>query len=50
MAEAVGVRAIRSGSRLERVLASGAFAVTAEIAPPASADATEIEGPSMRAT
>jgi len=42
MAEAVGVRAIRSGSRLERVLASGAFAVTAEIAPPASADATEI--------
>src|SRR5437879_1545466 len=42
MAEAVGVRAVRSGSRLERVLASGAFAVTAEIAPPASADATEI--------
>src|SRR2546422_11211322 len=42
MAEAVGVRAIRSGSRLERVLASGAVAVTAEIAPPASADATEI--------
>jgi len=42
MAVAAGVRAIRSGSRLERILASGAFAVTAEIAPPASADATEI--------
>src|SRR5213083_707259 len=38
----VGVRAIRSGSRLEHILASGAFAVTAEIAPPASADGTEI--------
>lgn len=38
----IGVRAIRSGSHLERTLASGAFAVTAEIAPPASADATEI--------
>jgi len=42
MGAAVGVRAIRSGSRLERILASGAFAVTAEIAPPASADGTEI--------
>src|SRR3989440_7670935 len=42
MPAAVGVRAIRSGSRLERILASGAFAVTAEIAPPASADGTEI--------
>src|SRR5256886_15667657 len=42
MAEAVGVRAIRSGSRLERVLASGAFALPEELAPPASADATEI--------
>ena len=42
MAAAVGVRTIRSGSRLEQILASGAFAVTAEIAPPASADATEI--------
>jgi 5,10-methylenetetrahydrofolate reductase len=34
----LGVRVMHSGSRLERVLASGAFAVTAEIAPPASAD------------
>ena len=42
MPAAVGVRAIRSGSRLERILASGVFAVTAEIAPPASADGTEI--------
>jgi methylenetetrahydrofolate reductase (NADPH) len=42
MGAAVGVRAIRSGGRLERILASGAFAVTAEIAPPASADGTEI--------
>ena len=42
MAASAGARAIRSGSRLERVLASGAFAVTAEIAPPASADAKEI--------
>src|SRR5436309_7213261 len=42
MPVAVGVRAIRSGSRLERILASGAFAVTAEIAPPASADGAEI--------
>jgi methylenetetrahydrofolate reductase (NADPH) len=42
MAEAVGIRTIRSGSRLERILASGAFAVTAEIAPPASADARDI--------
>ena len=33
---------MHSGSRLERVLASGAFAVTAEIAPPASADAADI--------
>src|SRR5207249_6673097 len=38
----VASRAIRAGSRLERILASGAFAVTAEIAPPASADASEI--------
>src|SRR5437667_12401077 len=42
MPVAVGVRAIRSGSRVERILASGAFAVTAEIAPPASADGAEI--------
>src|SRR2546425_11335393 len=35
-------RVTRAGSRLERTLASGAFAVTAEIAPPASADASEI--------
>lgn len=38
----VGVRPTHSGSRLERVLASGAFAVTAEIAPPASADGTDV--------
>src|SRR5205809_7831516 len=42
MPVAVGVRAIRSGSRLERILASGAFAVTAEIAPPASGVGAEI--------
>src|SRR5213594_1729594 len=42
MAEAVGVRAVRSGGHLERMLASGTFAVTAEIAPPASADPTDI--------
>src|SRR6058998_4236845 len=42
MPVAVGVRRIRSGSRLERILASGGFAVTAEIAPPASADGIEI--------
>lgn len=33
---------MRSGSRLERTLAAGAFAVTAEIAPPPFADATPI--------
>lgn len=32
----------RSGSRLERVLSDGGFAVTAEIAPPGSADPAEI--------
>src|SRR6266571_2570220 len=42
MPAVVGLRAIRSSSRLERILASGAFAVTAEIAPPASADGAEI--------
>src|SRR2546428_3010934 len=38
----VASRAIRAGSHLERILASGEFAVTAEIAPPASVDASEI--------
>jgi len=38
----VASRAIRAGSRLERILASGEFAVTAEIAPPASVDVSEI--------
>jgi len=33
---------IRAGTRLERILAAGSFAVTAEIAPPASADGSEI--------
>ncbi len=35
-------RQSRSGSRLERVLADGGFAVTAEIAPPGSTDPMEI--------
>jgi methylenetetrahydrofolate reductase (NADH) len=39
---ALDVRAMHSGSRLERVLVSGAFAVTAEIAPPPSADPAAI--------
>jgi methylenetetrahydrofolate reductase (NADPH) len=34
--------ALKSGSRLERVLASGAFAVTAELGPPKSADTSVI--------
>src|SRR5437879_728108 len=38
----VASRAIRAGSRLERILASGVFPVTAEIGAPASADASEI--------
>src|SRR3989441_11816482 len=38
----VASRAIRAGSHLERILASGEFAVTAEIAPPASVDTSEI--------
>src|SRR5207245_11752463 len=38
----VASRAIRAGSRLERILNSGVFAVTAGIAPPAPADASEI--------
>ncbi len=42
MATKTEARAMRAGSRLERILASGAFAVTSEIAPNASADATEI--------
>ncbi len=33
---------LRSGSRLEHVLANGGFAVTAEIAPPGSADPMEV--------
>src|SRR6202011_4909768 len=33
-----GVGLLRSGSRLERVLRSGRFAVTAELSPPDSAD------------
>jgi methylenetetrahydrofolate reductase (NADH) len=33
---------LKSGSRLERVLASGAFAVTAELGPPKSADAAAV--------
>jgi 5,10-methylenetetrahydrofolate reductase len=37
-------RAVRSGSRLERILTSRGFAVTAEIAPPASSDPAEIRG------
>jgi len=42
MAAEVGVRTLRAGSRLERILASGEFAVTAEIAPPASGSSDEI--------
>src|SRR2546425_9372214 len=38
----VASRPIRAGTRLERILAAGSFAVTAEIAPPASADGSEI--------
>ncbi len=36
------VRSQRAGSRLERVLSDGHFAVTAEIAPPGSADPMEV--------
>lgn len=42
MAVEAGVRQVRAGSRLERILESGGFAVTAEIAPPGSADPAEI--------
>ena len=34
----LSLESLKSGSRLERVLASGAFAVTAELGPPKSAD------------
>src|SRR6058998_3735843 len=43
MAVDAGSRAMRAGSQLEKVLASGRFAVTAEIHPPASADPSSIE-------
>jgi methylenetetrahydrofolate reductase (NADPH) len=39
---AVGARSLHSGSRLEAILASGGFAFTSEIAPPASSDAAPI--------
>ncbi len=42
MAIPVGVRQVRAGSRLEHILDSGGFAVTAEIAPPGSADPSEV--------
>ncbi len=42
MAVEVGTRQLRGGSRLERILEQGEFAVTAEIAPPASADPGEV--------
>ena len=42
MVEEVGPRPLASGGRLERILTSGAFAVTAEVAPPGSPDASEI--------
>ncbi len=42
MAVKAAVRAQRAGSRLERVLADGGFAVTAEIAPPGSASPDEV--------
>src|SRR3989442_1869589 len=38
----VASRAIRAGSHLERILASGEFAVTAEVATPVSVDVSEI--------
>src|SRR6266498_3118434 len=43
MAVDAGSRVMRAGSQLEKVLASGGFAVTAEIHPPASADPSSIE-------
>ena len=42
MASKPEARPPRAGSRLERVLSDGGFAVTAEIAPPGSADPVEI--------
>jgi len=42
MAAEAGVRTMRAGSRLERILAAGEFAVTAEIEPPASGDSTAV--------
>ncbi len=42
MASETAVRSHRAGSRLERVLSDGGFAVTAEIAPPGSADPNEV--------
>src|SRR5207247_1890461 len=41
----VASRAIRAGSRLERILASGAFGVTAEVAPPAAGGGSAIRRP-----
>jgi methylenetetrahydrofolate reductase (NADPH) len=38
----LSLESLKSGSRLERVLASGAFAVTAELGPPKSADVSTI--------
>src|SRR3990170_355113 len=42
MAAEAGVRTMRAGSRLERILTAGEFAVTAEIEPPASGDSTAV--------
>ncbi len=42
MATKAAVQPQRAGGRLERVLAGGGFAVTAEIAPPGSADPMEV--------
>ena len=42
MAAEASVRAQRAGSGLERVLSTGGFAVTAEIAPPGSADPMDV--------
>ena len=42
MAAEPAVRSQRAGGRLERVLSTGGFAVTAEIAPPGSADPMDV--------
>ena len=42
MATWAAVRTQRAGTRLERVLSDGGFAVTAEIAPPGSADPADV--------